>query len=292
MVRNIVEKYSLQSPLLVYNRTFARTQSFAATFPPSKVTAVETLEAVAAASIILTCVADDAAIQTTIDAILACSTSPKLFIECSTIHPSTTASIAALLTDAGHKFVAMPVFGAPAMADAGKLVCVPAGPRSSVELALPFAHVVGRAVIDLSDKSYESATTLKIIGNTFIVNMVEQLSEGHVLAEKSGLGTEALHKFLEAMMPAPYAAYSNRMISGDYYTREEPLFAVDLARKDARHAMDLAKQAGTRLENVETADRHLLKLKEHSGVRGDMPAIYGIVREEAGLPFENQNQEK
>jgi 3-hydroxyisobutyrate dehydrogenase-like beta-hydroxyacid dehydrogenase len=110
------------------------------------------------------------------------------------------------------------------------------------------------------------------------------------LAEKSGLGSEALHKFLEAVLPAPYAAYSNRMMSGDYYKREEPLFAVDLARKDARHAMDLAKTAGTRLENVETADRHLVKVKERSGEKGDMAAIYGVVREEAGLPFENQKE--
>ncbi|KFX97914.1 hypothetical protein V490_02564 [Pseudogymnoascus sp. VKM F-3557] len=290
MVRNIVEKYPLQSPLIINNRTAARAQSFAATFPPSKVVPAATLEAVSAASIIITCVADDAAIRTTIDSILSYSPSPTLFIECSTVHPSTTASISALVIAAGHKFVAMPVFGAPAMADSGNLVCVPAGPRSSVELALPFAHAIGRAVIDLSDKPYESALTLKIIGNTFIVNMVEMLSEGHVLAEKSGLGSESLHKFLEAVLPAPYAAYSNRMMSGDYYKREEPLFAVDLARKDARHAMDLAKTAGTRLENVETADRHLVKVKEHSGEKGDMAAIYGVVREEAGLPFENQKE--
>lgn len=120
--------------------------------------------------------------------------------------------------------------------------------------------------------------------------MVEMLAEGHVLAEKSGLGSEALHKFIEAIFPGVYSGYSNRMMSGVYYTREEPLFAVDLARKDARHAMDLAKVAGTRLENVETADRHLVKVKEHSGEKGDMAAIYGVVREEAGLPFENQKK--
>ncbi|OBT61450.1 hypothetical protein VE03_08965 [Pseudogymnoascus sp. 23342-1-I1] len=290
MVRNIVEKLPLQSPLIVNNRTAARAESFAATFPPSKVIPAATLEAVSAASIIITCVADDAAIRTTIDSILSHAPSPTLFIDCSTVHPSTTASISALVVAAGHKFVAMPVFGAPAMADAGALVCVPAGPRSSVELALPIARAVGRSVIDLSDKPYESASTLKIIGNTFIVNMVEQLSEGHVLAEKSGLGSDVLHKFIEAIFPGPYTDYSKRMMTGVYYTREEPLFAVDLARKDARHAMDLAKVAGTRLENVETADRHLVKVKEHSGEKGDIAAIYGAVREEAGLPFENQKK--
>lgn len=292
MVRNIVEKYPLQLPLIINNRTTARTQSFATTLPPSKVIVATTLEEVSVASIIITCVADDAAIRATIESILSYSPSPTLFIDCSTIHPSTTASISSLVIAAGHKFVAMPVFGAPAMADAGALICVPAGPRSSVELAIPIANAVGRAIIDLSDKPYEAASTLKIIGNTFIVNMVEQLSEGHVLAEKSGLGSEMLHKFIEAIFPGPYTDYSKRMMTGVYYTREEPLFAVDLARKDARHAMDLAKAAGTRLENVETADRHLVKVKENRGDKGDIAAIYGAVREEAGLPFENQKKEE
>lgn len=60
--------------------------------------------------------------------------------------------------------------------------------------------------------------------------MVEVLSEGHTLAEKTGLGTSNLHNFISAMFPGPYTAYSQRMLDGDYYQREEPLFHVDLAR--------------------------------------------------------------
>lgn len=290
MVRNIVDKYPLQNPLIIYNRTLDRTKAFAATLPNDKITVATSLEAVAKADIILTCVADDAAIRSTIDSIISYNPSPILFIDCSTIHPSTTNELGALLKAAGHSFVAMPVFGAPAMADSGQLVCVPAGPSDSVQRVLPFAEAVGRSVINLSDKPYGSATLLKVIGNTFILNMVEMLSEGHVLAEKSGLGSDPLHQFIEAMMPGAYAAYSKRMISGDYYTRDEPLFGVGLARKDARHALDLAKAAGTRLENVETADRHLKKVEERVGDKGDMPGIFGVLREEAGLPYENQGE--
>lgn len=49
---------------------------------------------------------------------------------------------------------------------------------------------------------------------------VETIAEGHVFAEKSGLGSEALHKFFEAMFPGPYAAYSTRMMTGDYMRDE------------------------------------------------------------------------
>ncbi|EHL01616.1 putative Uncharacterized oxidoreductase yfjR [Glarea lozoyensis 74030] len=212
----------------------------------------------------------------------------KVFVECSTVHPDTSEALATKITEAGAEFVACPVFGAPAMADAGQLVCVLAGPKASVQKALPYCKgVMGRANIDFSDQPISQALKLKIIGNTFIIQMIEALSEGHVLAEKSGLGVENLHTFVETMFPGPYTAYSNRMISGDYWKREEPLFAVDLARKDAGHALDLAKSAGTSMKAVEVGDGHLKVVKELRGEKGDIAGIYGAVRHEAELGFEN-----
>ena len=80
---------------------------------------------------------------------------------------------------------------------------------------------MGHADIDYSNQPQGKATNLKIIGNTFILNMIETLSEGHTLAEKSGLGSENLHQFVEIMFPGIYTAYSQRLTSGDYYKRKE-----------------------------------------------------------------------
>ncbi|KAI9843218.1 MAG: hypothetical protein M1838_002731 [Thelocarpon superellum] len=124
-------------------------------------------------------------------------------------------------------------------------------------------------------------------GNTLILSMVEALSEGHVVAEKSGLGVENLQKFVDALFGGPYSAYSKRLSSGDYYKREEPLFAVDLARKDAGHALKIARDAGAQMKAVEVADAHLAQVKEHAGEKGDIAGIYGAVRKESGLNYEN-----
>ena len=100
--------------------------------------------------------------------------------------------------------------------------CVLAGPASAVQRIAPYCKgVMGRANIDLSNQPPGKATLLKLIGDTFILNMVETLSEGHTLAEKSGLGSDTLHQFIETMFPGPYTAYSGRMMSGDYYKRDE-----------------------------------------------------------------------
>jgi 3-hydroxyisobutyrate dehydrogenase-like beta-hydroxyacid dehydrogenase len=117
--------------------------------------------------------------------------------------------------------------------------------------------------------------------------MVQTISEGQVVAEKTRPGVDTLHQFLEAMFPGPYAAHSNRTKSGDYYKGGEPLFAVDLALKDARHAQALANKAGVHMKNVEMAKESLKAVKEHMGARGDIAGIYGAKRVEAGLKFEN-----
>lgn len=175
------------------------------------------------------------------------------------------------------------------MADSGQLVCVLAGAASSVAKVKPYTTgVMGRADIDFSNQPAGNATLLKVVGNTFILNMVNQLSEGHVLAEKTGLGVDNLHNFISTMFPGPYTAYSQRMLQGDYYQREEPLFHIDLARKDARHAKALADSSGTSVKGLEVAAKRLDDVKEHLGNKGDIPSVYGAVRKESGLPFENQ----
>ena len=289
MCKNLVEKGELEKPLIIFNRTEKRATNLNEKLPSGKSTVALSLgEAVAKADIIFTCLGDDAAITDTISAAVKGDVKGKLFVDCSTVHPDTTNMLAESIQGQGAEMVACPVFGAPAMADNGQLVCVLAGPKSAVEKVKPYCKgVMGRANIDFSDQPQGKATLLKIIGNTFILNMVETLSEGHTLAEKSGLGNDNMHQFIETMFPGPYTAYSGRLMGGDYYKRDEPLFGVDLARKDARHALNLAAAAGTKMKDVEIADEHLAAVQKHMGSKGDIAGIYGAVRQEAGLKFEN-----
>jgi 3-hydroxyisobutyrate dehydrogenase-like beta-hydroxyacid dehydrogenase len=68
----------------------------------------------------------------------------------------------------------------------------------------------------------------------------------------------------------------------------QPLFNADGARKDVRHALSLAKSSGTRMRAMETIDDHLKAVQDHMGAKGDIAGIYGAVRQESGLKFENK----
>ncbi|KAK8255738.1 NAD binding domain of 6-phosphogluconate dehydrogenase-domain-containing protein [Phyllosticta capitalensis] len=288
MCRNLSAKGNLDN-LVIYNRTKKRADDLAAQLAPAKSTVASSVqEAVQSADIIFTCLGDDKAVNDTIDAALQQDVKGKLFVECSTVHPETTNALAERITAKGAEFVASPVFGPPAMADAGELIFVLAGPAKSVEKVKPYATgVMGKSIIDFSDQQPGKASLLKVIGNTFVFQMIETLAEGHVLAEKSGLGGPQLHQFVEAVFPGPYTSYSERIQQGEYYKREEPLFSVDLARKDTKHALKLAEDSGTKMAALEVVDKHFADVQEYAGSKGDVAAIYGAVRLESGLKYEN-----
>lgn len=250
MVQNIVEKGPQTTPLAVYNRTISKAQSFVSSLPANKATVASSLpEAVASATLIFTCVGDDPALDQIFASILEAKDpdlSGKIFVDCSTVHPDTSRKTQSALAGRGAAFVACPVFGAPNMAIAGQLVVVPAGSAEAIERARPFLDgVTARATLPLTgNEDVGRASLMKVLGNTFILNMVEALAEGVVAAEKTGLGAEMYEQWVATMFPGAFAKYAERMTSGDYHKREEPLFAVDLARKDLRHATNLAGGSG------------------------------------------------
>lgn len=291
MCQNIAEKGPQTTPIALYNRTATKASSFASSLPPNKATVASSLsQAVNDSSLIFICVGDDSALDQVISSILeAGDIASKLIVDCSTVHPDTSRRVHTTISAHGASFVACPVFGAPLMAITGQLVVVPAGAPDAIARVRPFLDgVTARATLPIpNQEDVGRASLLKILGNTFILNMVESLAEGMTAAEKTGLGAEVYEQWVGTMFPGAFAKYAERMHSGDYHTREEPLFAVDLARKDLRHASGLAGDQGVRLRSVEVTDGYLKDVKKEKGEKGDIAAVYGAIRKEAGLPFEN-----
>ncbi len=299
MSRNIALKGPQQSPLILYNRTTSKAEAFAASLtsekPQSAIAASSLPAAVKDASITFICVGDDAALDQIINTITSddsLTIKDKIIVDCSTVHPDTSRRTHATLASHGAIFIACPVFGAPNAADAGHMVVVPAGSPDAINRIQPFlVNVTSKAVLDLGPESVNDvgrASLMKVLGNTFILNTVETLAEGMVAAEKSGLGTDAYKQWVSTMFPGPFAKYAERMTTGDYFKRDEPLFAVDLARKDLRHAANLAGASGMTLPSVKVTDDYLKIVKEEKGEKGDIAGVYGAIRKGAGLPFDNQ----
>jgi 3-hydroxyisobutyrate dehydrogenase-like beta-hydroxyacid dehydrogenase len=122
------------------------------------------------------------------------------------------------------------VFGALERADNGQLIWVCSGASGVAYVKTWFEDMMGRAMIDLGDQPPQAATTLKMIGNSFVFNMVEAIAEGVVLAEKSGLGSAALHQYLQLFLPGIYTSYSRRIMTGDYWSRNLAMVLILLSK--------------------------------------------------------------
>ena len=74
--------------------------------------------------------------------------------------------------------------------------------------------------------------------------------------------------------------YARRMITGEYapIPPKRPGFQVDLARKDCRHALDIARKAGVRLGVVELMYGHLTAAKEIGGDNMDIRYFISTVK--------------
>lgn len=60
-----------------------------------------------------------------------------------------------------------------------------------------------------------------------------------------------------------------------------------MAKSVASHVMRLARDSGTELAAYKIGRDHLDKVEAYSGRSGDISSIYGVVRVEGGLQFEN-----
>ena len=109
MCKNLVEKGDLSQPLIIFNRTIERAEELKTRLPSGKSSVASSIEDVVSKSdIIFTCLGDDAAIKDTISTATKGDVKGKLFVDCSTVHPDTTAHLAKTIEGHEAEFVACP----------------------------------------------------------------------------------------------------------------------------------------------------------------------------------------
>jgi 3-hydroxyisobutyrate dehydrogenase-like beta-hydroxyacid dehydrogenase len=150
---------------------------------------------------------------------------------------------------------------------------------------------MGRGVIELGE-DVSKASLMKTSGNFITAAMMEMISEAHVPAEKTGLGSENLEALIKENYGELAYTMSKRLTTGAYCpTRgEKPWSDLNLAIKDVGHGITCAENAGTRLKIAEVALGHLKESKRYSEEQGgramDSSSMYGVIRRDAGLDFE------
>ena len=177
--------------LTVYNRTRARADQLKQFNP---VVADSPAAAVRDAEVLVTMVADDAALE---DVMLgpqgALGALPRgaIHVSMSTISPALSRRLAERHKTAGQTYVAAPVFGRPEAAEAKSLWIVAAGPSQALERIRPVLEAMGRGVIVAGDDP-PRANVIKLAGNFLLAAAIEAMGEAFALARKYGVAPAEL----------------------------------------------------------------------------------------------------
>src|SRR5215218_608791 len=224
-------------------------------------------EAVAGADVVVTMLADGAAVE----AVARDLEFPDgaVWAQMSTVGIQATERLVARAAEVGAPIVDAPVLGTKAPAEQGQLTVIAAGPAEARERCAPVFDAVGARTVALGDEP-GAATRMKLVLNAWLLALVEGLSESVALAE--GLGVDP-SGFLEIIdggpLGPPYAKMKGTMMIERSY---EPSFSLALAAKDARLALDAADASGLDLPALRAIRAQLEKAVEQGHGDADMAA--------------------
>jgi 3-hydroxyisobutyrate dehydrogenase len=221
-------------------------------------------EAAASAELIVTMLSDADAVLATMqgsDGALAGARPNSVWIQMSTIGEQGTARCAELAHEHGIGFLDAPVLGTKQPAQEGKLVVMASGAQSLRERVQPVFDAIAQRTIWVGEQAGAS-TRLKLVTNAWIVSVVEGAAETLALAEGLGLDGSA---FFDAIDGGPLDMPYLRLKGGAMLERDfEPTFALELASKDARLAVESAERAGLDLPALKAISARMLQaVPEH-----------------------------
>jgi 3-hydroxyisobutyrate dehydrogenase len=217
-------------------------------------------EAVEGADVLLTMLSDGDAVLDVANQVLPVAGDGALWLQMSTIGHVATDRCIAVAETAGVTFVDAPVLGTKKPAEEGKLVVLASGPDEAREHLAPIFDAIGQKTLWVGEAGMSSR--LKVAINVWIVAVVEGAAEALALAEGMGVDPKLV---LEAVSGGPLDLPYLQM-KGDMMIerRFDPSFRLALAAKDARLAVEAAKDAGLDLPLVETiANRMAIGADEH-----------------------------
>ncbi len=247
-----------------------RTPSKASAVGEGVTVATSPPDAVDGASFVITMLPDSDVVREVIEPCLA-SMSNALWLQMSTVGIAGSEDLSALAGKFDVGFLDCPVLGTKQPAEDGTLTVLVSGSSSLATRAQPVFDAIGSTTHHLGeDASSSSASAMKLVVNSWLVEMNAALAETIVFAESID---SSASKFLEIIdggpLNSPYAQMKGAMmVKGDYPTS----FPLSMAAKDACLIAEAARDAGVELPiNAETAA--LYQRAERSHGDADMAAV-------------------
>ncbi|MGQ0749238.1 MAG: NAD(P)-dependent oxidoreductase [Betaproteobacteria bacterium] len=264
--------------LYVWNRTREAVEAFRA----HGATIAQRADQVLAADVVITMLADDAAVRA-----VWLDTGMIVRMPRSAIHLNMASVSLVLATElakahgeCGSAYVSAPVFGRPPAAASGELDIIAAGNAAAIERCTPLFEVLGRRWFNVGTEP-QRANIVKIARNFLLGTIIESLGEAFALVQKSGVEPSAfLDIITSTSMNAPaYRNYGRLMLDRP----AQPTFTLKLGMKDVELALRAGRETGVPMPLAELLiDQHVAAIERGYGDR-EWAALGNYIAEQAGL---------
>lgn len=267
-------------PLAVWNRTPERAAALVAA---GARVASSPRSLAEECGIVLTSLADPAAVAGTYrgaDGLLAGAAPGAVLVDCSTVAPALSRTLAAEATAVGAAFLDAPVAGSVKAAAEGTLAVLAGGDATAFARCEPVFAAIGRVAFHLGPSG--SGATMKLVSNALLASIVQALGEAVALGEKAGLAPRAIFEALAASSAAaPVVVAKAAAVSDRVY--EPAAFTLALMQKDLWLALALANEVGAPMPA--TALAHGMVVAANATGKGglDFAAVARLMEELAGI---------
>jgi 3-hydroxyisobutyrate dehydrogenase len=166
-----------------------------------------------------------------------------IIADMSTISPILSQSIAKKFSDEGISMIDTPVMGGPSLAEKGQMVVMVGGKKEIYEKCKTVFDSIGERTFLLGENG--SGHAMKLAMNSQIAVLALSLSEGIILAKKSGLDPMT---FLEVLNSTYFKTGMSvnkgpKMVKGNF----EPSFFLKMMQKDLDEIDYTAKKVGANM---------------------------------------------
>jgi len=198
-------------------------------------------EVAAHSDIVITMLPDSPEVKEVVygkDGVLEGIKSGSIFVDMSTIAPSTAREVYASLKEKGVEALDAPVSGGQVGAEGGTLSIMCGGSQAAFDEVLPLFQVMGKSAVLIGDAGAGQMTKAC---NQMIVGMtIQAVAESFTLAKKAGVNLEKMREALLGGFAQSRILdlHGQRIIDRNF----DPGFKIKLHRKDMNIALEAGKE--------------------------------------------------
>ena len=263
----------------VYNRTASKADAWAKEH--GGVSAPTPAEAARGAEFVFCCVGNDddlRSVTTGPDGAFGAIAKGSVFIDNTTASAEVARELDKAAREAGFDFLDAPVSGGQAGAENGALTVMVGGDRDVFDRAKPVIESYARMVGLMGDCG--AGQTTKMVNQICIAGLVQGLSEGLLLAKKSGLDVEKVVDVISKGAAGSWQMENRHktMNEGHY----DHGFAVDWMRKDLAICLEQAQALGIGLPVTALVDQFYADVQAMGGKRWDTSSLLARLEKLSG----------